>query len=606
MADIVEIKNRLNDRVISVCELLLPNGRKEGNEWRAGSTGGEKGRSLGVHLNGIKTGVWADFGGSEGGDLISLWMSVKGQQLPEALDDIRSWLGISRPDPYRDPKPDYQRPERPKCSKPANSVKTYLNGRGIPDGILDVYRVAEQGDKIIFPFLLPNGELVLAKARKAEDGAKPVPTAANCEPILFGWQAVPPNARDIIITEGEIDALSWATYGHTAMSVPFGGGKGAKQKWIESEFDRLQRFERIFISTDHDAPGDEAADEIASRLGRHRCLRVKLPRKDANKCLADGVSQDEMEACLSAAQGLDPAGLRRPSDLTDRVIYLFWPAEGEHVGYGVPYDKLAGKLLFRPAELTLWSGASGHGKSQILSDCLPHWVKQGSRICLASLEMKGEQTLKRLAKQTGGIDRPTAPFITNILQWLDNGLLIYDHVGKSGIPALIEVFDYARAKYGCDQFIIDSLMRLGIAQDDYNGQEKAVFQLVDWTIANNVHLHLVAHSRKGDKERGAPETEDIKGAMEIGANAFNIVTIWRNKQHEQKLKMAKSDDEREELNEKPGVIMNVAKQRNGDFEGMVGLWFDQASYRYHTTNNRFYWERHYVPRGANGQSETTE
>ena len=51
----------------------------------AEKTGGEKGRSLGVHLNGMKTGVWADFGGSEGGDLIALWMSVKGQQLPEAL-----------------------------------------------------------------------------------------------------------------------------------------------------------------------------------------------------------------------------------------------------------------------------------------------------------------------------------------------------------------------------------------------------------------------------------------------------------------------------------------------------------------------------------------
>jgi hypothetical protein len=140
-------------------------------------------------------------------------------------------------------------------------------------------------------------------------------------------------------------------------------------------------------------------------------------------------------------------------------------------------------------------------------------------------------------------------------------------------------------------------MRLGIAQDDYNGQEKAVFQLVDWTIANNVHLHLVAHSRKGDKDRGAPETEDIKGAMEIGANAFNIITVWRNKPHEQKLKAAKTEAERDDLNEKPGVILNVAKQRNGDFEGMVGLWFDQMTYRYHTTNDRSYWDRQYIARG---------
>lgn len=76
-------------------------------------------------------------------------------------------------------------------------------------------------------------------------------------------------------------------YGHTAMSVPFGGGKGAKQKWIESEFDRLQRFERIFISTDHDGPGDEAADEIASRLGRHRCLRVCRPAQRIDLAFRD-------------------------------------------------------------------------------------------------------------------------------------------------------------------------------------------------------------------------------------------------------------------------------------------------------------------------------
>jgi hypothetical protein len=57
--------------------------------------------------------------------------------------------------------------------------------------VLTTYKVAAFGDEIIFPFLLPNGELAMAKARKAEDGASPKPTAANCEPILFGWQAVP-------------------------------------------------------------------------------------------------------------------------------------------------------------------------------------------------------------------------------------------------------------------------------------------------------------------------------------------------------------------------------------------------------------------------------
>lgn len=597
MADIVAVKRMLADRAQSVAEMLLPGGRKEGQEWRAGSTAGEKGQSLGVHLAGEKAGVWQDFQSGEGGDLLDLWVACKGGTLSEVLDAARGWLGVARPEPYREPQKSYQRPPRPNCTAAQGKVLDYLTeDRNIPGHVLDAYKVAAQGDDIIFPFLLPDGVLALAKARKAEDGAKPRPTAANCEPILFGWQAVPANARDLVITEGEIDALSWAAYGFHAMSVPFGGGKGGKQNWIENEFDRLERFERIYISTDMDKPGDEAAEEIASRLGRHRCYRVTLPEKDANDCLVAGIGEFAMREAIDKASSLDPEGLRRASDYADKVIHLFWPAHEEPEGYTLPYGKLTERFHLRPAEVTLWSGASGSGKSQIISDCVPHWIKQGSRICLASLEMKGEQTLRRMAKQTGGVDRPTAQFINRILEYLDHGLLLYERVGKAGVGPLLEVFDYARAKYGCDQFIIDSLMRLGIAGDDYTGQEKAVFQMVDWAVQHSVHLHLVAHSRKGERGQGAPETEDIKGAMEIGANAFNILTVWRNKRHEEELQAAATEAARFELDEKPGVILNVAKQRNGDFEGKIGLWFDQATYRYHSSFDRGMWDRVFIAR----------
>lgn len=595
MTDITQVKRMLADRAQSVAEMLLPGGRKDGQEWRAGSTDGEKGGSLGVHLTGHKAGVWQDFATGEGGDLLDLWVACKGGTIVDAIRDASAWLGISQIEPYREPKKSYQRPKRPECQKPKARVLDYLTvNRNIPGHVLDAYKIGERGDEIIFPFILPDGVLALAKSRKAEDGAKPMPTAANCEPVLFGWQAIPTNARDLIITEGEIDALSWAAYGYPAMSVPFGGGKGAKQQWIENDFDRLARFERIYLSTDMDQPGDEAAEEICSRLGRHRCYRVELPLKDANACLIEGVTAEEMGKYLAAAKSLDPAGLKRASDYADKVIHLFWPAHEGQEGYTVPYSKLSGKLHFRPAEFTLWSGASGSGKSQILSDCMPHWVREGSRVCLASFEMKGEQTLRRMVKQTGGVDRPTAPFIGLALEYLDPGLLLYERVGKASVSGLLDIFDYARAKYGCDQFIIDSLMRLGIAQDDYNGQEKAVFEIVDWTIRHNVHTHMVAHARKGERDRGAPETEDIKGAMEIGANAFNIITIWRDKKRDEAIQKSATEGEASEAEERPGVMLNVAKQRNGDFEGKVGLWFCQETYQYHSTSDRRLWRRQYV------------
>src|SRR5690606_10017865 len=123
----------------------------------------------------------------------------------------------------------FTRPEKPKCKSPANAVKKYLTEERLisPDTIRK-YQIGEDGSSIIFPFINRAGVLALAKRREAKDGAKPVPTAAGCEPILFGWQAFPQNSRTVVLTEGEIDALSLADYGYPALSVPFGGGGGGK------------------------------------------------------------------------------------------------------------------------------------------------------------------------------------------------------------------------------------------------------------------------------------------------------------------------------------------------------------------------------------------
>jgi twinkle protein len=596
--DIIRLKQMLADRAHEVAAMLLPGGRKEGAEWRAGSITGERGQSLGVHLSGAKAGVWSDFSTGESGDMIDLWVAAKHVPLTTALDDIRAYLGVQRPqEPYRDPRPNYTRPPRPQCHAPQARVLDYLKEeRNIPREVMARYKIGEDGIRIIFPFLLPDGTLAMAKAREATAGAKPIPTAANCEPVLFGWQAIGENERRLVITEGEIDALSMAAYGQPAMSVPFGGGGKGKQNWIENEFDRLQRFDRIYLATDMDEQGELAAAEIASRLGRHRCYRVTLPRKDANECLVEGVTRDEIETSIANAAALDPEGLRRAASFEDKIVKLFYPPQGAPEGYSVPYTGLHGKLLFRPAEVTLWSGDTGSGKSQVISDCTPKWIEQGSRICLASLEMKPEQSLKRMIKQAGGIDRPTQHFLREILTWLDRGLLLYDRVGKASIEGLLEIFDYARAKYGCDQFVIDSFMRLGIPGDDYNAQEAAIFKLVNWAVESNVHLHLVAHSRKPGKERGVPDSADVKGAMEIGANAFNIVTVFRNRKIEE-MAAAANNGEPPDMTDEPGVTLNVAKQRNGDFEGKVNFFFNRRTYQYYSVSDNRRFPRCYVELG---------
>jgi twinkle protein len=583
MNEISDIKRELSSRAGVVCEMLLPAGKLIRGEWEVGSIGGEAGKSLKVCTKGPKAGVWSDFAAGAGGDLIDLWQQVRGQSLVEALDDIRDYLGMERPT-FTQGKREYAKPPKPQCSAPKSRVKDYLTeDRNIPEEILTKYKIGERGETIIFPFLR-DGELIMAKEREAVDGAKPKPTAAGCEKILFGWQAIDDNAREVTITEGEIDALSMSAYGFPALSVPYGGGGGNKQDWIENEFDNLARFETIYLALDMDTEGEKAVEEIIKRLGRHRCLCVQLPYKDANDCLVEGVSQSVIATAFKDAESIAPPTVTRVNEYTDNVVNLFWPQGDKPEGYTFQQPSLRDKVFFRPGEVTVWTGATGSGKSQILSDCSVGWISEGSRVCVASLEMAPAQTLKRMVKQAGGTDRPAEPYIKTIMDWLHDGLWIYNVVGKERVTELLDAFDYCRARYGCDQFVVDSLMRLGIASDDYNGQEQAMFQIVNWAIKHGVHVHLVAHSRKqGANETGPQDVESVKGASEIGANAFNVVSVWRDKGWEE----AKDNAEEGEATDKVqgyldagGVVLNVAKQRNGDWTGRVRLHFDIETYQY--------------------------
>ena len=593
-SDISSLKTSLNNQVKTVCQYLYPGGKVDAGEYVYDPGQGK----IKVVLDGAKKGVWAHFGGDGGGDLIDLWRKSRGGGMPEALNEIREYLGVEQPR-FRKPAREFTRPERPQgMRKPVGPVQGYLMGdRRLSEEAIAAYKIGAKGNHIIFPFLR-DGELIMAKSREAVAGANPKPTSKNCEKILFGWQAIDPDAREVYITEGEIDAVSMYDFGFPALSVPFGGGKGNKQDWIENEFHNLDRFEKIYLCLDNDQPGQEAVAEIAQRLGRHRCRVVELPRKDANQCLVDGCTDEEIRKAVAEAADLDPEMLRRPNEYIDNVIKLFHP-DGEEPGYSLPFDR-ASQLRFRGGEVSIWSGASGSGKSQILSACIVHWFSGGSKVCLASLEMAPAQTLRRMVKQVGNLqgDRPTERYARACIEWLDDGLWLVDRVGKLTVDELLDVFIYARERYGCDQFVVDSMMRLGLEADDYVGQEKLMYRMVDWSIDSGCHLHVVAHSRKSFGGSGVPGTEDIKGAAEIGWNAFNIISIWRNRLLEQDIAdESTSEEEREKLKNTPGVIMHVSKQRNGDWEGKVALHFSQNNYQYRDgLGSRF--GREYVDPGS--------
>lgn len=575
-----EVSERLARQAEAVAHRLLPGGKREGREYVAGSTSGEGGKSLKVCIGGDKAGIWSDFATGEGGDLIDLWAAVKNISIADALREARDYLGIAAPTFAGSRPREYRRPERPNVTKPKARVLDYLRGRGLTDDTIAAYRVAASpnDDEIVFPFLR-GGELVNVKYLKLErpDGKKIVRQERDAEPCLFGWQAIPDRARSVVIAEGEIDALTWHQMGFPALSVWSGAGN---VQWIETEWERLARFDRIYVAFDADDAGQAGALTVVDRLGRARCRMITTPYKDANECLQRGLDRACFRDIVDSARSLDPKELRSASSYRDAVMARFFPPEGDVRRYDTPFDKLTERAVgFHPGELVVVNGINGHGKTSFVSQIVLALLRQGAKCCVASMEVKPDMLLYRMTVQACALAEPSKPFIEHVQDYWDGRLWLFDVVGTAKADYLLDVYRYARSCYGITCFVIDSFAKCGIADDDYTAQKRFVEALCDFKNETDSVVFLVTHSRKLESETHAVDKMDIKGTGAFADLADVVTTLWRNKRKESKLEQEPQaiSEDGQAVNEKPDSIWYWQKNRNGDFERPVALWFDQPT-----------------------------
>lgn len=593
--DAGEMSRRLASNALAVAEMLLPQGRKRGHEFCAGSVNGDPGESLKVCITGNKAGVWADFATGEGGDLLDLWQKARGLTFVSMLDQVRDHLGVTRERFHALPRKQYAPPAKPQCTKPVDSVLKYLTeDRKLLPETIAAFSIGEKGRDIVFPYLL-GGKLIRWKTigiDRDEKGKKRIASSKDSEPILFGWQAVPEDARYIVITEGEIDAMTVYQYGHPALSVPLGGGAGNKQQWVDCEYERLERFREVFLCLDNDQAGFEATREIATRLGAHRCRLVSLDfegAKDANDLLMLGIGKAYFDACLETAAHIDPEELKNAAEFADQVERLLETQADPANHITLPWPKTHGVLMLEAGQLTIWSGFNGHGKSEMLLQVMTHRMAHGERVCIASLEVPAAKLIGRhlLPMATAMID-PSYAYRQTVYQWLGERLWLFNLVGSAKADRLLEVFEYAYRRYGVLHFVVDSLLKVGLAEDDYNGQKRFVEQLCDFKNATGACVHLVAHARKRDEgEYQAPKKHDVRGSGSITDLADNLLSVYRNKSKEDALSEDPDDGEElvikgkkvlaSEVKAWPDAYLNCLKYREGGVEPSFRLWFDRAS-----------------------------
>ena len=254
----------------------------------------------------------------------------------------------------------------------------------------------------------------------------------------------------------------------------------------------------------------------------------------------------------------------------------------------MPWAKTHNLVQFRPGEVTLWGGANGNGKSLVTGQIALSLCAQGQRVCIASFEMKPLKTLERMARQWStfnpndpafrGNERALREFIDlygQFSDWTDTRLWLYDQQGTVNASKVCAVVRYCAKELKMQHFFIDSLMKCVAGEDDYNGQKQFVDDLTAIARDHNIHIHLVHHIRKPENELHKPSKYDYKGSGAIVDQADNIVSVWRNKAKERKREEGKAVDSNE-----PDCLLICDKQRHGEWEGSIGLWFHPGSMQY--------------------------
>ena len=244
-------------------------------------------------------------------------------------------------------------------------------------------------------------------------------------------------------------------------------------------------------------------------------------------------------------------------------------------GDKLPFAKLDQLVGLRHSELTIWAGENGSGKSLILGQLKLSLLKAHKTVLTASLEMTPTKTLSRMVRQAIGSLNVSNYDIEQFMEWKKDKAYLFDHQGRLDAWQAIALCRYAKQHLKCDHIILDSMMKLVRGEDDFNGQKDLVDALCDVAKETKMHIHLVHHIRKGGESNRIAEKKDIKGSGVITDLADNVVLIARNR-----IKERETEQNRIADNTQPDTFLITAKQRNGDWEGTLGLWFDRKSQQF--------------------------
>lgn len=365
---------------------------------------------------------------------------------------------------------------------------------------------------------------------------------------LFGQHLWLPNKeQDLIITEGEIDALSIAQVTdlkQPVVSVPSGSDSALKA--IQNQLEFVNGFRSIVLAMDNDLAGQKGLQKIKENFPNDQIKVLKFPLKDANEMLmADRA--DEMLELISSVDFERPSGIVFGDEL--KIDTLLEP---EPVGYDIPFpitnDFLRG---IKRGRLYIIGAGTGVGKSSFSKELVYSWFINypNAKIANIFLEESQKNTLQSYVALHENIpqyklsehpEHYNTEKLTNTFNTIlkRKNLAFLDHFGSLESKRLLSMLDYLAVSKKFEIIILDHIsIAISGTQSSREGERKDIdilmTKLRELIEKTGVTIIAISHlSRpmgdKGFEEGKVVNLNSFRGSGSIAQVADVVIGLERD------------------------------------------------------------------------------
>ena len=472
-----------------------------------------------------------------------------------------------------------------------NAVK-YFESRGISQKTLLSMNIGEKKEYIpqlekevnciFFPYFR-NGELINTKFRDARKNFKLI---SGAELIWFNFDCIQKcidEKGELVIVEGEFDALSVIQSGHEfVVSVPNGANIG-KMEYFDSSFELLNKVETFILAVDNDLKGIELKNELIRRLGFEKCKIANFKEfKDANEYL---VSKDRESLLneLKNAKILKAQDVYEVADFENELDAYF--ENGLPQGKTIDIPELDEKIRWLTGHYATVTGSPTSGKSEFIDficaklNLLHQWKIGYYSPESAPLAVHFSKVFSKFSGFKFGKKYNHSESDRYAVQdYINENYFWVNPVDDINLDDILAKFEYLVRAKGVKVFVIDPFNRIETDQDYLHDKllyiKKTLKKIISFVKKNDCLLFLIAHPTKLQKTKEGKfpmaSMYDISGS----ADFFNMTSYGiavRREQHDKTLEFLSYGQ------------VAISKAKFNETMGSTGVW----EFRYNINNGRY-------------------